>query len=203
MAGFNVNLRTYNAPGGLALSTTATWDVQGSALAERQQSIVLPVGLRRPGRDSRLAELHKYIPRPTSSDLSGRILVEAVTFFGTTTVSAGFPNTGPFPEEIELERFYTAAGLMDEITAVSSSSTMRPVASKDVLGTEEDVSIRLDVYHRTAEGVETLLDSEESSFLTTTLTQYNLSFVLNANWTTNDRLLVIVKGINYGIPVVP
>lgn len=139
--------------------------------------------------------------RDTASDIGGyRKLTSAIRgLFLTRT--ATFTGT-PIPTgEQAIEEYATDAGDMDGVVSNASTREFGIRAQKDVGGGTEECYVRMEVYHRTTGGTETLLASWTTPNLTdATWVDYTEDLTITQSWGTNERLVAKLVARNDGVP---
>ena len=128
----------------------------------------------------------------TSSSISGyRKFLNTGALKNTDfDIVTSIPATGPYPEEVAIEEFATDAGALDSNYMSSYLSACR-VTAMHAGASNNRVTIRADVYHRTSGGTETLIAQGSSDAVSnTTMTAYDFNVVLNTVFGTNERLVV-------------
>lgn len=205
MAGFNINIDSHNT--GVVGGASALSRLRLITVAARKKSIIHPMGLVWKGRSTVLGVSSKsYMANSANADIASfKLLSPTTTFNGFTTHSGNAPDAGPYPEVVTLESFATNSGVMQNLVSDGTTATAFDViAYKDAGGNMHDVTIRIEAYKRDATtGAETLLDSDETGLITTSVATYSVNLNINAKWTGDDRFYVKYSGINYGVPAPP
>ena len=143
--------------------------------------------------------LRKHTATGISSDISGYrklialssgiFITEKVTFTGS-----------PIPTgEQTIKEYATDAGVMDGIES-NNSTVEAAVRARKVPDATEVNKVRVEVYHRTTGGTETLLGSFTTPDLTGSFVNYTGDVTINRSWGTNERLVAKFIGINLGDP---
>ena len=120
---------------------------------------------------------------------AGERRIQKVTFTGS-----------PIPTgEQTIEEYATDAGVMDGIES-NNSTVEAAVRARKVPDATEVNKVRVEVYHRTTGGTETLLGSFTTPDLTGGFVNYTGDVTINRSWGTNERLVAKFIGINLGDP---
>ncbi len=122
--------------------------------------------------------------------LTGQFKQLRVTFVGDPAIPTG---------EMIFDEWATTAGAMDGVESNNSTVTASIRGRKTVPGTEE-CKIRIDIYHRTTGGTETLLDSFTTPDLTSSFANYTGDVTLDGSWADDELLVAKCTAINLGVP---
>ena len=94
----------------------------------------------------------------------------------------------------------TIKGDLEVTQSRNSTSTFSVYAKRDTASVEICV-VHMEIYHRDSSGTYTLLDTWETSDLTTSFVQYTSERTINATFAENERLEIRFIGENQGAPV--
>ena len=161
--------------------------------------IIQPVGIIPVPSASVGGTLRKHMAVGTLSNIGGyrKLTALAVGIFVTEKVT--FTGT-PIPTgELTIEEYATDAGVMDGIES-NNSTVEAAVRARKVPDATEVNKVRVEVYHRTTGGTETLLGSFTTPDLTGSFVNYTGDVTINRSWATNERLVAKFIGINLGDP---
>lgn len=94
----------------------------------------------------------------------------------------------------DLEEYATVAGDMTgDIRAAAPAMDWQVRAVRSVADSDHDYSVELRFYHRTSGGTETLLDTKNTSFLSTIDVSYTGTWSVSSDQTFNSTDLLVVK----------
>ena len=161
--------------------------------------IIQPVGIIPVPSVGSAGTLKTHFAEELASDISnyskltvltaGERRIQKVTFTGS-----------PIPTgEQTIEEYATDAGVMDGIES-NNSTVEAAVRARKVPDATEVNKVRVEVYHRTTGGTETLLGSFTTPDLTGSFVNYTGDVTINRSWGTNERLVAKFIGINLGDP---
>ena len=161
--------------------------------------IIQPVGIIPVPSAGSAGTLKKHIAENLASDIGGYRKLTALTVGALGILKVTFAGS-PIPTgEQTIEEYATAAGIMDGIES-NNSTAEAGVQARKVPDGEEVNKVRVEVYHRTTGGTETLLGSFTTPDLTGSFVNYTGDITINRSWGTNERLVVKFIGINLGDP---
>lgn len=165
----------------------------------RKTGVIQPVGVLPRIQAADAGILKKWSAFTTASDIglyrslftssTGQYQTRLTTFSGTPI---------PTGEQV-IEEYATVIGAMDDVSVNGSTEELAVRAKKDVPGTQV-CKVRVDVYHRTTGGTETLLAGFTTPELTSGFANYAGDVTFTRSWATDERLVVKFVGINLGIP---
>ena len=166
---------------------------------DRRTGVIEPFGVI-DVRPAVAGTLTLWFGRNLSSDVGGYRKLHSPAFLGIYVTRTVTFSGSPIPTgEQTISEYATDSSLMAGVSSNSSTTTASLRARKEVPGTQI-CKVRLEVYHRTAAGVETLLDSFTTPDLTGTFTQYTSGVTINRQWADGERLVMKAIGLNLGIP---
>lgn len=135
----------------------------------------------------------------TASDLGGYRKLSGLSTGQYTTVLTTFSGT-PIPlGEQPIEEYDRSGITIEDVDSNGSTTTIAVRARKAVPGTQV-CKVRMEVYHRTSGGTETLLDSWTTGDLTSGFVDLSSTVTIRQSWATSERLVLKAVGINEGIP---
>ena len=137
-----------------------------------------------------------------SADIAGYRLLAKIDTGARGTLTVAFVGTPVPPTGEELfDEYVTVLGEMDGQESNNSTTEVGIRGRKDTAGGTEVCKIRIDVYHRTSGGTETLLDSFTTPDLTNgTYVDFTGNVTIDRTWGTDERLVTKFTGINLGVP---
>ena len=162
----------------------------------------MPVGMIPVGQAGVAGTLRKWRALSnSSSDIAGYRLLGQINTGVRQTLTVTFSGT-PIPTGEELfDEYVTALGATNGHESNNSTTEVGIRGRKNIAGGTEVCKIRIDVYHRTTGGTETLLDSFTTPDLTNgTYVDFAGNVTINRAWGTDERLVTKFVGINLGDP---
>ncbi len=144
--------------------------------------------------------LTQWFGRDATSDVGGYRKLYSPAFAGIYVTRTVTFSGSPIPTgEQTISKYATDSSLMAGVSS-NSSTTSASLRARKVTTGAQVCKVRLEVYHRTAAGVETLLDSFTTPDLTGTFTQYTSDVTINRQWADDERLVMKAIGLNLGVP---
>lgn len=167
--------------------------------AAAKTGVIEPIGVL-DLRPAVAGTLTQWFGRDISSDVGGYRKLHSPAFLGIYVTRTVTFSGSPIPTgEQTISDYATGSSLMAGVSS-NSSTTSASLRARKVTGGTQVCKVRLEVYHRTAAGVETLLDSFTTPDLTGTFTQYTSGVTINRQWADGERLVMKAIGLNLGIP---
>lgn len=135
----------------------------------------------------------------TGSDIGGYRKLSGLNVGMYATVLTTFSGT-PIPTgEQPIEEYDRSGGTIEGVDSNGSTTVVAVRARKVVPGTQV-CKVRMEVYHRTSGGTETLLDSWTTANLTSGFVDLSGTVTIRQSWVTGERIVLKAVGINLGIP---
>lgn len=160
--------------------------------------ITAPFGLMG-ARAATAGVLVEHAATSTGSDIGGYRKLSGVAVGQYTTVLTTFSGT-PIPTgEQPIEEYDRSGGTIEGVDSNGSTTAIGVRARKVVPGTQV-CKVRMEVYHRTSGGTETLLDSWTTGDLTSGFVDLSSTVTIRQSWATGERIVLKAVGINEGIP---
>jgi len=122
----------------------------------------------------------------TASDIGGYRDLQSTAGVGFRSDRSAIAQTN---QTILIEEYATDAGDLDGVNVTGVSALNWQVEARRAFSSIEDAVIEMRWYHRTAGGSETLLDTQETTNLTTSNATYNGTASITTSFATNERLV--------------
>jgi len=176
-------------------------DIRDSDLPETRSALIQPPWIVPAGVGGSTGSLTTWHTLDTAHAVIGgyRRLVSVFGNHRSKSMTVTMPDVGPFPEEVLFDEFATASGDMDGVDSVNETTTFVTRARRVLSGTEI-TNVRVDVYHREAEGGETLLGSFTTPDLSTSFVDYSGDVTANRAWADGDFTVFKYIARNQGTP---
>ena len=201
MASLTIDFEHISSSKFITEPATSFAEIRDGEVAAVPLGMIISVGVIPVEQAGVAGTLNKHRAFATASaDIGGyRLLGGGTTGFleALTVTFSGFPI--PTGEEL-FDEYATALTIMDGVESNNSTTEVGIRGRKNVGAGAEVCKIRIDVYHRTAAGVETLLDSFTTPDLTSSFADYTGNIAVNQAWGTDERLVAKFTGINLGDP---
>ena len=135
----------------------------------------------------------------TTSDIGGYRKLAGLSLGLYTTRTTTFDGT-PIPTgEQPIEEYDRSGGVIEGVESNNSTETVGVRARKVTPGAQV-CKVRMEVYHRTSGGTETLLGSFTTPDLTSSFANYEGEVTIDQAWATGERIVLKAVGINEGVP---